>query len=423
MDVEDRATGETLQDFNNLPFQQEQGTYVVDWNLGYYNTEGTREVRLIITVEDEAGKTASAQAPASVAVNPIVIGPTNTPLPTATLAPTATPLPTATPVIGFVPVENQGDILNIGLGVFGLVFASTLLLGAFSFFLVFTDSGKRFRQGAVQVAEGTARRAGTAIAAGGKSAMRVGTKIFGGNVASDPSDPDSPPTSSEAIAILDVLKGAEKETFEINPGEYTIGRLMQAGCDATIDNPYVSDIHCKINYNSQLSSFMIKDVGSDNQGSSNGTVVDGDLLEPMEPRELSHNAKIQLGPEVELLFKVRKRKGEIPTDMLQNVQSTPAENDTSSAPEGQVHESPDWWDESDSTADEVNSASASQTGTDDDDTDNSSASPDDPTVDDNVIPEEMGNNRPSRKGRRLPRRKQPSDDDPDQIYEDWGDEL
>src|SRR5690349_21110461 len=56
------------------------------------------------------------------------------------------------------------------------------------------------------------------------------------------------------------------------------------------DDSSVSRVHCALYYDAKLAQFVLTD-----ENSSNGTYINGDRINPYEPRPLRHNDEIELG--------------------------------------------------------------------------------------------------------------------------------
>ncbi len=96
------------------------------------------------------------------------------------------------------------------------------------------------------------------------------------------------------IARLILPDPAPALTFE--EGDYLIGRA--ASCDAPLSrDPYVSQRHARLR--GELGIFTVEDMGS-----RNGTLVNGEPLEPGKPRKLSDGDTITVG-RTPLRFEIR----------------------------------------------------------------------------------------------------------------------
>lgn len=92
------------------------------------------------------------------------------------------------------------------------------------------------------------------------------------------------------IILSEQLRG---QSFELNEEQYTIGRTE--ACDICVPDPTISGHHCTL---VQLDSGSY---GARDEGSTNGTRVNGVKLEPEDIQPLVHSDILQVGG-VEMLF-------------------------------------------------------------------------------------------------------------------------
>ena len=114
----------------------------------------------------------------------------------------------------------------------------------------------------------------------------------------------------EGNAILIVEKGGEAgKTFDLEHDTVILGRGQTKEGSISFDNPFVSRTHAQIHY--ENGSFRLRDLGS-----TNGTQLNGKLLEKFKDYPLSDNDNIELAKaSVVLRFCHSERTIEIkPTD-------------------------------------------------------------------------------------------------------------
>lgn len=80
--------------------------------------------------------------------------------------------------------------------------------------------------------------------------------------------------------------GGDNQTFRFDKDTVYIGR--REGNDIQLAFPFVSGRHCMIQV--QRGTFFIQDLGS-----TNGTLVNGQLLQPQTPQRLGPTDKVQIG--------------------------------------------------------------------------------------------------------------------------------
>jgi hypothetical protein len=92
----------------------------------------------------------------------------------------------------------------------------------------------------------------------------------------------------EGNAILIVEKGGEAgKTFDLEHDTVILGRGQTKEGSISFDNPFVSRTHAQIHY--ENGSFRLRDLGS-----TNGTQLNGKLLEKFKDYPLSDNDNIEL---------------------------------------------------------------------------------------------------------------------------------
>jgi len=100
------------------------------------------------------------------------------------------------------------------------------------------------------------------------------------------------PTFSVAKAPPGVLSPGQRISLQQLP--FSIGRV---GASFTINDVSVSRLHAQISMDNQSRRYLITDMNS-----SNGTRVNGAPLAPGRPMYLTSGCRIQIGPNVELIF-------------------------------------------------------------------------------------------------------------------------
>ncbi len=97
--------------------------------------------------------------------------------------------------------------------------------------------------------------------------------------------------SPKVIILSEHLRG---QSFELNQAEHVIGRTED--CDICIPDPTVSSHHCKLVREDGEGNYIVCD-----QGSTNGTRVNGVRIEEGTPHTLVNSDILQVGG-VEMLF-------------------------------------------------------------------------------------------------------------------------
>ena len=98
------------------------------------------------------------------------------------------------------------------------------------------------------------------------------------------------PANPKIVILSEQLRG---QAVELTEEQYLIGRVEE--CDICIPDPTVSTRHCVLNRKDE-GGYEVVD-----QGSTNGTRVNGQRLEPEQPRVLVNSDILQVGG-VEILF-------------------------------------------------------------------------------------------------------------------------
>lgn len=96
--------------------------------------------------------------------------------------------------------------------------------------------------------------------------------------------------------VLEIIKGPGAGTRSLKKFPFVIGRV---DCDLTLDEPSVSRKHAEINRDAQ-NNYYLTDLNS-----SNGTRLNGQLLEAGQKEALFDGARINLGANVSLLFELK----------------------------------------------------------------------------------------------------------------------
>lgn len=100
------------------------------------------------------------------------------------------------------------------------------------------------------------------------------------------------PSLSVVNAPPGVLSPGQKISVQQLP--FTIGRV---GAMLTVSDASVSRLHAQITMDSQSRRYQITDMNS-----SNGTRVNGTPITSGQPTFLNHGSRIQIGPNVEIVF-------------------------------------------------------------------------------------------------------------------------
>ena len=111
-----------------------------------------------------------------------------------------------------------------------------------------------------------------------------------------------------STAKITILSGDLSGTsFPLKDEHYTVGRNDSA--DLCIPEPTISGHHCSLTLVGE-GVYSIKD-----EGSTNGTRLNGEKLEPDQPRTMKDGDLLQVG-NVELLFENKESKGQSPVKTM-----------------------------------------------------------------------------------------------------------
>ncbi len=135
----------------------------------------------------------------------------------------------------------------------------------------------------------------TNYSAGNVSVDQLDKTIVGGPPMMDATQV-APMFSSPTLSVINAPQGVYPpgQRITIQPLPFTIGRV---GASLTLNEVSVSRLHAQITMDPQSRRYVITDMNS-----SNGTKVNGAPLSPGQPMYLINGSRVQIGPNIELVF-------------------------------------------------------------------------------------------------------------------------